>query len=563
MSTLSPYRVNSYRRLCDVCGRPRQIESIRFADGVAICDIHPQYRTAQQLNKINSRLKVPRLIPVPQPKAFAPVDTLTAAEAQIFNFIIKTAPYESADITNGAGGTPYGIAMDAAQTAPPLVAPAEAALYLYSIIAENRRPARWISAAKTKLGALADHLMLYQNGFGLHPTVKINDLFFGSFDALATNDHTFFTDDTALGGLALLRAYQVLGDQKYLLAAQAAASFLRTLQCGHLCSLSPSSSDAAGASPYASGFFTFAAKEDGSNVVRFDHSYYPSSIVGIEFLSALMAVSGDGLYGSTGSSGIAYTLTFTAVPQALLSTMIADARAFWANGIFDVVAGAKITGLSATTPREFFNSYPTNHGNTLPVGTGSWQFQDGSAATGALITASNWAKGLRSLYAVEGLSATVLAIFDYLQSFASNSAFELPAECNGRLIQSGAKGEYDPSMAPATLLKVRTGSPLAATAINGSSFYDWAAAGMLAPIAATRDRAGLTVARDELSLPRQRFAEGNQRDGETLYLGPLGISGLSFQPWTSATARIQSVTRAAQVGNFYRQSPKAFTGQGH
>lgn len=541
MSTLSPYKVNSYRRICDICGRPRQIEHIRFSEGIAICDVHKEFRTAQQLNKINSRVRVPKVLPVPHPKAFTPQDTYQAAESQIFNWLTNFAAtsvgaFESSDVTTNAGR-------------PLLTRPIQGSsltvLYLGAIIRENRRPAAWITRAKARMAVELNNT----NG-GQFKEQFIDSITYGLF----TGTDGLQCESAGLAGLAFLEGYELLGTESYLHSAKRCAHALRDLQAGHLLLTYPSTSDSAGSNRKYWG-----AWSNSMSSGQFDHKYYPSSLVCLQFLTRLLAVAGDGLYGLTGTGGGLYTSS----PSYLLSRSIEDGRAFWTDGALDVVSGTTLTGLSTTTPREFFNSYPAVKQGGLLTGTGSWEYQDADAATGTLITASNWCRAINALYALDGLSTRVASLYDYLMSFESNSAFEHAEGTGLAVIQRGQTGEYDPAIAPATLLKVRTGSPLAATAVNGSAFYDWASAGLLAPIHSVRDRVAFNTAKDELSLPRQRYAEGTPRDGETLYLGPLGLSGLSFQPWTTSTARVQSATRMAQVGMMYRYGAQAFTGQGH
>ncbi len=94
---------------------------------------------------------------------------------------------------------------------------------------------------------------------------------------------------------------------------------------------------------------------------------------------------------------------------------------------------------------------------------------------------------------------------------------------------------------------------------NGSSLYDFAALGLMAPLYSSRQQAGFDATKDALNTKRPRFREGfPERDGHALYLGPLGYGGLSYQPATdSSLNRYVSVKRAAQLGNVYRYNPKA------
>lgn len=484
MAILRPYKVNSYRRLCDVCGRPRQIEDIRFADGTAICSLHPQYRTALQLNRINARVRPTRILPVPQPKPFAPVDTYTVEEAQIFNFVTKTAPFETVNVKTNAG------AITGNRTLPSIT---WALAYLTGLIVEDERPATWLTYARTKAIALADLLITTQT-----PTTS-GDAFTGGFDPTVldgTVTQIYTAADTGVGLAGLCRLYQATGAEKYLRAAKLAAGFIVTLQASNLATFD--SETAVG--PPQHGY----DHTNGEYLLTF----YPGDLVCLWGLSLLKAITGDISIGPTAAG----KSNFTSDPTRLISVSMEQMRSFWATGY------GGVNGFSAATPFSFLTAV----GSTVTWG-------------GTTITTSDWAAGVFSLAEVYGITSQVSDLWTFLRSLTGQG--------------------IDATLAPPTTF---VGS--AAT----SASYDWASAGLLARATASKARASLKTVKDTLSVPRQRYTEATPRSGETLYLGPLGISGTSFQPITDgATKREQSVTRASQVSLVYRQAPQGFTGQGH
>lgn len=487
MAILTPYKVNSYRRICDICGRPRQIEDIRFSENVAICKLHPEFRTAQQLNKINARVRAPRLLPVPQPKPFAPVDTWTAEEAQVFNFVTATAPFETVNVTSNAGTITGAQSIQAAGWA---------AIYLAALIEENKRPAAWIARARTAAATCGDYLISIQFSY--------SDLTFGGS---VHQGNAYLAQDNAVACAAFCRLYQTLGTAKYLAAARRVGDFLVNLQATNLWTAPSVSPRYLGALPEQ---YNFGAGE-------FSTLYHSRDVLGLWSLSLLKGLTGDVTVGcTTTDSGV-----FSSPPAKLLSQAIADIRSFWATGV------AGVTGLSATTP---FNRYNT---------AGGWE---NSGLFGTVLDSNQWPLALFALAEVDGVSDQVAVLWDYLMSYTTSATL--------------GGGDYDPKLAMATGVDTSTKT-------NSTTFYDWAASGLMARIESSRDRASLKRAKDAIGVPRARFAEATPRSGDYLYLGPLGRSRLDFLPYTSTTQRLQSVIRASQAGLLYRQQPQGFLGRGH
>ncbi len=535
-------------RVCDVCGRLRPLRGFRVVENVWICDRHPSYIPRQALEKVPYRaLGSP--VGIPNSKPFNPTDTYEIPEAQILNLVTAYAPADSLDVTNGAGA-PVLDPLQQWQSA------GWTCLYLYDLIAENKRPARWLSLARTVLGILADFLYTGMKGGPGVVGYTNQDLEWGAYDR---GGASYVTADSAVCGYALLRAYQALGTAKYLTGARACAWFLRTAQCGDKLVSGFFSSDAGGTSPQHFG--GFVRKITGP--ATFDPRLLLADIFAVEFLQAYKGVAGDETIGSS-----ATTAVFASSRAATVSTVIAEAIAFAITPQWSVDDGAAIAGLSVTTPREYFTPYPG--------GRGSWQLSDAAYPTGTQISSNAWARAIRGVRAVNGDTA-VTPLFDWLMSFSSNSSFALSTTTHTygvatwtsndeRGKYAGIGGTYDPRLALAQSLQVRT-SGAAGTVLlqNASSLYDLTSAGHMAPLYSARQASYFGQLKDALELPRPRWRQGFEpRDGQYLWLGPLSTCGLTFQPYTDASLnRFQSISRAAQVGRVYRYAPQAWTMQGH
>ncbi len=587
MSYLQGYIAgDDFGRVCDVCGRLRPGKTFRVVSNIWICSFHPSYIPRQPLDKVPfMQIGAPRSIPNAKPLALK--DTFEVAEGQILNMILSadagktTANVTACDGPVNIAGTniPIDSGQDALTTGNERAA-GWSLIYLHDLIVEAKRPLLWIRKATALVKVLADYLVARQiDGPGstraLASTTNASSIKWGGYGGrVGGSAFTCLTEYSAVGGLALLRAYQLLGTPMYLSAARACAWFIRGAQCGDKLIEYPSSSDSAGTSPIHHGAWARSAL----NAVfpehhTLDHFYDPRDLIGLEFLRAFKDEVGDETIGSS-----AITAVFGSSRAAPISTCIAEAMAFWTDGAFSVDDGAVINGLSSTTPRNEFSSYPTVQGNSGNFGLGSWNWLEGSYHYGLTIASLPWAQAIRGIRAIEGDSARVIALFDYLMSFTSASAYELPTrsltfgevsqvQTNDQGIYSGTLGAYDPKVAPATVLTVvdpdsapwTTPTPVA---VNGSSFYDLAALGMLAPLYASRQQAAFAATKDSLNLPRPRFREGTDRDNKNIYLGILGTCGLSMQPFTTVGVRIASVAAAAQLGNIYRYAPQAFGGRG-
>lgn len=502
---------NDFGRTCDVCARLRPGKTFRKRGNTWICDYHPSFIPREVLDRNYTYIHPGPPQPIKEAKPFTPAESHEAAEAEVFKYVTETAPTDV-----------WGAAW--------------AALYLYELLAENQRPHTWMSLARTKLATLANYLVSAQT-LGTSSAVG-----YGGFNVSAPGEE-YWTADAAVSGLALLRAYQTLGAASYLTGARAAAWFLRTAQCGDKLATGFSSSDAAGTTRIHHGMWTRSISLDVS--YDFDHLYRQLDLIGLEFLHAFKAAVGDETIGSPTTTAV-----FSSSREATLSLAISEARGFWET------AKNGVLGFSTATPRERFNSYPASKLGGSLVGTGDWE-------TGNL-TALGWALGLRAFRAIDGNSAFVTGVFDWLMTFTSNTSYELPATTanrvvsgyDDRVIYAGVKGTYNPKDAPATALD-------ATNLRNATGLYDLAALGILAPLYSARQRSTFGQVKVSLAMPRRLRKEGSDRDGEYLWLAPLGRCGLSCQPYTDESGgREADLARASMTGLVYRHAPKAFLGRG-
>ncbi len=223
--------------MCDVCGRRRPGSKFRVVDGIWICDLnnsHNGYIPESVLERVPYvNTKGPE--PIKDAKPYAPHDTFEAREADLLNFVCAQAPYGEFNVTaSKEAGAPANSVRGAAW----------AALYLYDIIAEATRPVRWVTQATTKLRVLADYLLTRQCGGAYADseiataigTTATTDLEYGGFVSLVADPTStigsVYSEDVGAAGLALLRAYQTLGDAKYQDGYRAALTCLRRMQCG-------------------------------------------------------------------------------------------------------------------------------------------------------------------------------------------------------------------------------------------------------------------------------------------------------------------------------------------
>lgn len=519
MGSLTPYVPYDYRRLCDICGVLHMRSSLRRKGPYMICDDHPGERIDEELDRANARQRPFRILPVPNAK---PEDQnapdVFESEESLIVALIDQATAGSARYLNVASGSPAPLP-NAADVIP---VNAWGCVHYYGLILATYPKGHvdvWHAQALARLRVCVDRLLALQTIAGS----RASNSYYGGM--LATGASYYYSEDASIAGLAFIYAYRLLADVKYLYAARACANFLRNMQAIGSDGLRFTSSDAAGASRLYTGGIT----DYVSTVAGFysDHRFYPSSLLALQFWSELKLTDGDQVIGATA----AVSGDFSTAPQKIMSSCMADLRAFWTVGAYDVATGTVRTGLSATTPSECFNAYPVSKPNTTATGSGSWEYQDDNAFHGTKVTAMNFAKALSALYAVDGLTSQITTLDDWLQTFKSNPAYQTPSPMSEGGLANSATGTYSPSVAPAKLLLVRDSSNgLAPVAMNGATLYDWGAFGLMAQLWASRRALAFKLARVAACQRRRRTSDGLPRDGfwdETGF--QRGRQGLTWQ----------------------------------
>lgn len=563
-----------YPRSCDICGVSWAASQLKaIGDGKFACPDDFRGIHDKQMRALERSSK-PFPPPVrPRKRPLKPTETpvYQLSEGRILNLIHRamrgsTATYSHINVTNGDGST---------SGTQDIQSNAWASEFLYQIISENKRPLIEINTCKTTLRTIADWLLSQQFGsptkLNSYYTATTANVWYGGFprtipvtsDETRVVDNAIYSEDVAMGGLALLRAYQVHGGGAYLTGAKNAAHCLRRMQQGGRRVASSadgtySTTSDGGTGRYDPGTWVeYMTITDDAEVAanafqhgKFAHNLYVRDLVGLAFLSALRTVAGDISIGLTSALGG----DFTGAADKLISEALALAKAFWTTGVGDNYTGTAKSGFSASTPYDYYDAFESTAGQT-----GDWQ-RTQDYPTAYWVNGRSFAKALWAWNEVYGFDSTVDAVWDWLMAFTSNSSFHTSATASKAAIADGKTGTYDPTLALATRLYVRNTADTAAMQTNGSSLYDWATTGLLAEIQSSQDRASFVDAKDALSRPRNRFASGNARDHEVDYLTLRAESGLTFQVGylDSNNTRRWDVAGACMAGLAYRSAPQAF-----
>jgi hypothetical protein len=570
---------------CDICGafldaRPGVFRMVR---GRVVCNHHPDYVPAEAKEGIS--IKTFKVSNLQNARPFNPRNTYEASEYEIFNFLLYGPKATGGTITPGSVGTGRPYAVDQYNVRD-FSADAEAnsvflsngawsaawtAIYLYELLAENKRPSVMLEVARAKLREIADFLLVRQNSGPFMPGTIPNDPAWGGWaDTVGAAVTTLFyrTYVTAACGIAMLRAYQLLGDVQYLECARAAAWFSRTAQCGGLLAAFGGldgyyTSDSAGTNRKQWGTWDRLIRA-GSLALS---ATSPSGILSVEtllffeFLAIYREVVGDEVIGSshTDPSGFEFSRACT------VSSAIDEAMSFWNGTVFDVAEGGPINGLTTTTPFEYFQSYFLF---SSPSFAGKWgTILTSDSHTNVIVQSETWAMALRGLMAVEGISSRVTTLFDFLMSFTSNPTFELQSSVSDKAKYAPleTRGTYDPRLALSDGLECKRLGLVTNTNATASPdtrrCYALYTAGLLAPLYASRQPAKFKDLKDTLAEPRHHTV-GRGEDGRYHYLGPMSRCGFSFQP-TQANGRFRVPSQAAMLGLIYRHGNTAFTGKGH
>lgn len=477
------------RAVCSKCGVPYRFpkEIVKLDDGYFYCLRTCKERTVLARDRLIAQARKRREMPPPKfviPPRYA--DDYAHAESVVF-----------AQITQG-----MRTSTDANELG-------WGCNYLADMVIEAKRPTRWLNDAKDAIAIGCNRLLTLQYGapLGPAPTVTVERTRYGGF-----SDGTLLSSFvTAAGGLALAKAYQVLGTVAYLDAASRCAHFLRHMQCQDLDNNGQQSTY--GGAPYHVG--GFAQGVATSSTVTWTGKYYIYDAAGLWFLDVLSAIQG-----ATASYGSASSADFTASTVATLGTMVAEATGFLVTGARDSADGGNYTtGVSSTHPRSVYLPGPN--------GSSTWALTTASSGTPTyILRGQEIAVALRALAEVGGYDDTVNAVFDWLMSFRANASNAAPVE-DALMLIGNLKGTYDPMVAVATELDVLADDGVTAMAQEHvGAAYDWMATSLLAPIASARLPGAFRTSKDTLTTPQP-----SSRGPEPLhkYLAVRGQSGLSLQ----------------------------------
>lgn len=518
MPTTTAYVPYDYRRTCDLCGNLWNISKMNRNGPYTYCPDHAGERISETLDRGNAAQRPFRVLPVPnaKPEDQGQPDVFESEESRVFS-LLSAAVGGSARYIDVESGTET-VLPNAADVIP---TNAWACMHYYALataVYPKGHTDVWHAQALARLRVSADILLALQTVSGS----RASNAFYGGL--LGTGAILYYSEDAATGGLALLYAYRLLGDVKYLYAARACANFLRNCQAIGSDATHFTSSDAAGLARLSTG----GVVNSISTTAGFysDGLFYPSSLLALQFWNELKLTDGDQSIGAT----TAIAGSFDTVPAKQMTDAMTLLRAFWATGTYDFTQQNVRTGLSSLTPSDRFNAYPASKSNAFVAGTGSWEYQDGGASDGTLVTALNFAKAMSALYAIDGLSAQVVALDDWLQTFTSNADFATPP-VSAATVAAGTTGTYLAAQGIAKYLLVRDAdNSYAAIAQNGASLYDWGAFGLLSPILSARHALGFKLGRNQACVRRRRRSDGLPSDGFWDDRGfQRGRQGLTYQ----------------------------------
>ena len=541
MSWAHGYRKKDPKRVCDICGVLMFFSELKYiGQNRWACSDDAPGLTEYQISKHNARVKPLLVRQVKHPRSLAQTPTYLSSEALNFSLVRDQWRTRNNVSALGAGAVDTGSVSRAGL----------AGLYFGELLAEGERPTSWLTQAAVQLRATADFILANQygspTGQGAYPSEPTNSILYGM--VISPSGTFAISVDQAKCGLSLLRAYQYLGDTKYLDGANRVATCFRQ-------GFQQRQSGVAAVNPtdlYVGGF------ADDNNTVKGISGFYSiNGAAGMWFLAQLRAVvGGSKVYGLTTSGG-----DFTAAPAGTLDTMLAEARTFYAGGKLSGFLSPTMTGaigpvsiLSVATPRDYYGSSPF---------TGPASFGATFSAGQYVISSTNLAYALRGLFEYEGYSATVAGSYEWLMSCTTDPSSLPPAGASMYTIANGQLGTYDPNVAIAATLAYgnSTGAPIALTSA-GDVAYATFVAGMLAPvrIASGRD---LSVTKAALASARRIQASHTDTNDQFAYPSLRGFCGLSFQmgPFVGGAGQFWATTNnAALCGLVYRYAPKATPG---
>lgn len=521
MATVPNHHRSSYKRACDLCGHPWPFYKLTYI-GQQRWACEDDYRglTAEQLSRLQMRMRPLLVKPRPHAKLQGEVPQYVGSEAFLFNLICR---FGATAASVGYGG--YAIGGANVREA------GSAGIYLAGVLAENKRPLSWMRQALSALMAVGTFMRSTQYGdpSSAHAGEAVSSVLYGG---LLTSFGTVDCLSTANGGLTFLALWSLTGDATWLAAADRVAAFLRNQQRSDARATGYSTDSAAtrlfvGAWP----LFTVAATK--VSTYEYDTAYAMALWFCARYRDARGAGQVLGLAAPAGD--------FTSATQGSVQDMIDDAIQFYVTGKFPYAVGGSpnIAPLSATTPQSYALFTGPDTFQIHDLGFGLFGFFDGELSS-----------GLRGLYELEGYTPRVAAIFEWLMSFTSNPAWEIPDGANLYDIEADFIGTYDPTVAIAAYLATANGQAQSPTlATNALPYLSLRSTGLLGPLynASGRD---LRTIKDAMAVPR--FAPPDRESARMI--GFDGICGLSFQSLGSNG----SMEQMAQTALIYRAEPKGF-----
>lgn len=464
--------------------------------------------TANQVSRFNARARPLIVRPRKLAKDYIQTPIYDLAEAQIFNFISQVAPAGERDGATDA------------------LSAAWAAIYMADVAIQGKRPQNWMRAARSTVERCLTYLLTRQagsaTGVGLLPTYASSDPRYGGLaTGTPTGDEfstaTWSTELTIAAGIAFVKAYAAFGTAGYLQAADRAAWFIRRVQSGNVQVGAYTVLPSGGGRYYVKGL----ASGMVDSTATLTANYYLADVLGLLLLRLLADVKGDGaLYGD------ATATAYFGANQATLATMIDDLTSFAVDGARDANSGgALVPGLS-TSPKTLYQAATNGVG-----GNAAWQAI-------SEVTTRDLALALLGVYSANGNTATVSTMMAWLASFSSNEDNRTPATLPEDQLLAGITGTYDPALCPADNL-----TPAELTEADGA-LYDWASFGVLSPILAS-NQGQMRTSKDTLS-SSVRFSF---YDVGNVFLGPIGSSGLTLQPFfRNADGALVGVSGAPATG---------------
>lgn len=548
-STAFRYRHGDYRRVCDICGRADLLRSqlVRRGDYL-VCPDDSSGRSKRELTRAQANASRQRpLRPARNTRPDTDINVDQGPEGQIQLLLTShgqggVPPYRFYGVANGMGSG--GIVGERS-----VFAAAWTCIYLYGVIAENKRPESWIRTDKAKLASLADYLVSIQY-------TAAGETLRGAWSAAAgevlQDGGNVQAEVIAAAALGLLYAYRIHGTPGYLSAAKLTANCLRYLQRGGQHN-SVYAARGDGISRYDSGTWSGSASRNGT-AADFEHFYSPQALVALVFLNELRDIAGDGTYGD------AATQDFDAPQGATITTMMNEATTFWSvTGAQNHSTGPFVRGFSSSDPYEYFAPQTS-------LGTGADAWTHLGSGVNRSISGQNYATGLWAWHRIYGYDAVVSDIWPWLMSFTSNPNTE---DAGTQPIEDNFLGTYNPKRALTWFLTINTSTGVkenrqlfAGNPING---YAWHTAGLMSAIQSERAPSELRATKIALAAVQRRGrfdVDSPQSEQGALDLPILrGSSGLSYQVGGSNVVGgtfVHDAALAAMAALMYRQAPNIY-----